>query len=167
MTTVYVKLDDVGAYWLKPCKEAVGDLNTLFKRSGIAVVLSTTGSDGAIIKVKTDSGIQGDAVHGRTSAETTGSGKLLGAEVRLPVKVTINTPQGIRDAGVGIREVIAAHEFVHALGHPAHNTKLMGQTLYKEAGDTSASDKLKAGGTKMPPLALSDDSIEALKSIWS
>ncbi len=167
MTKVYVKLDDVGSYWLKPCKEAVAHLNAFFKRNGIAVVLSTTGSEDATISVKTDAGIQGDAVHGRTSAETTGSGKLLKADVRLPVKVTINTPQGIRDAGAGILEVIAAHELVHALGHPAHNTKLMGQTLYKEAGNTAAGDKLKAGGTKMPPLDLSDDSIAELQSIWS
>jgi len=167
MTKVYVKLDDVGSYWLRACKEAVVHLNGLFKRNEIAVVLSTTGSEDAKITVKTDAGIQGDAVHGRTSAETTGAGKLLNADVRLPVKVTINTPQGIRDAGVGILEVIAAHEFVHALGHPTHNTKLMGQTLYKEPGDTAAGDKLKAGGIKMPPLDLSDDSIAELKSIWS
>src|SRR5688572_4305507 len=90
MTKVYVKLDDVGSYWLRACKEAVVHLNGLFKRNEIAVVLSTTGSEDAKITVKTDAGIQGDAVHGRTSAETTGAGKLLNADVRLPVKVTIN-----------------------------------------------------------------------------
>jgi hypothetical protein len=32
-------------------------------------------------------------VHGKTSAETNGAGQLQHAEVRLPVKLSINTPK--------------------------------------------------------------------------
>src|SRR5258708_9685924 len=93
-----VKLGSVGTYWTTGCKQAVSDLNSLFKRKGMEVVLAVAGA-GPTISVRTDPAIAGTAVHGRTSAETDGAGKLLRAEVRLPVKLTINTPKGIRDAG--------------------------------------------------------------------
>jgi hypothetical protein len=166
MAAVNVKLGDVGSHWTTACKQAVSDLNSLFRRKGIEVVLALNGA-GPIITVKTDPGILGTAVHGQTSAETNGAGQLLRAEVRLPVKLTINTPTGIRDAGTGMAEVIAAHEFVHALGHAPHNSHLMAQTLNKVLGDRAAGDKLKAGAVAMPPLQLSDESVAMLKGIWS
>jgi hypothetical protein len=43
----------------------------------------------------------------------------------------------------------------------------MAQTLYKVLGDRAADDKLKAGAVAMPPLQLSDESVEMLKGIWS
>ncbi|HTK29155.1 MAG TPA: hypothetical protein VL309_06375 [Vicinamibacterales bacterium] len=167
MTTLSIKLLGVGPKWAHPCQQAVTDLNALFKRSGIAVVLALGGSKGPVISVRTDPSIQGDAVHGKTNARLDGSGRTLSADVRLPVKVSINTPQGIRDAGAGIFEVIAAHEFVHALGHSAHTSQLMGQTMYKELGDHPAGDRLKTGNTRQPPLSLSPDTIDTLKGIWN
>jgi len=167
MATVNVKIGDVGSHWKKACQDAVKDLNSLFKRKGIDVVLSTSGASGPTITVRTDPGILGTAVHGKTSAETTGSGQLVRAEVRLPVKVVINTPKGVRNAGPGILEVIAAHEFVHALGHADHNSHLMGQTMTKMLGNSAAGDKLQAGSVLMPPLQLADDSVDQLKSLWS
>jgi hypothetical protein len=166
MTAVNVTLSGIGSNWTRPCQQAVTDLNLLFKRSGVKVVLATTGSQGPTITVRTDPSIQGDAVHGRTTSEFSGSGQLLRAEVRLPVKVTINTPQGVRDAGPGILEVIAGHEFLHALGHGGHNSHLMGRTMSKAMGDSAAGDKLKAGSVTMPPLMLSPQSIRELKAIW-
>lgn len=166
MASVNVKLGDIGSSWTNACRQAVSDLNALFKRHGIGVSLATGGATGTTITVKTDPGILGTAVHGRTTAETTDSGKLLRAEIRLPLKLTINTPKGIRDAGPGIAEVIAAHEFVHALGHAPHNSHLMAQTMTKQMGDRAAGDKLKAGAITMPPLELSPESIEELKAIW-
>jgi hypothetical protein len=166
MAAVNVKLGDVGSHWTTACKQAVSDLNSLFRRKGIEVVLALNGA-GPILTVKTDPGILGTAVHGQTSAETNGAGQLLRAEVRLPVKLTINTPTGIREAGTGMAEVIAAHEFVHALGHAPHNSHLMAQTLNKVLGDRAAGDKLKAGAVAMPPLQLSDESVAMLKGIWS
>jgi hypothetical protein len=163
---VNVKLGDVGSHWTTACKQAVSDLNSLFRRKGTEVALALNGA-GPIITVKTDPGILGTAVHGQTSAETNGAGQLLRAEVRLPVKLTSNTPTGIRDAGAGMAEVIAAHEFVHALGHAPHNSHLMAQTLNKVLGDRAAGDKLKAGAVAMPPLQLSDESVAMLKGIWS
>jgi hypothetical protein len=166
MTTVYVKLTGLAENWTKPCQHAATRLNSLFKQNNIKVVLTTRGSDEPTITVKTDPTIQGDAVHGKNSAEYSDSGKMLRAEVRLPVNVTISTPQGIRDAGPGVLEVIAGHEFVHALGHRGHNSKLMGQTMQKAMGDSASGDQLKVGDIKMPPLVLSSESISDLKSIW-
>jgi predicted Zn-dependent protease len=166
MAGVSVDLSEIGPHWAKACKQAVADLNVLFKRKGIDVVLAAGGSRGPTISVKTDPDIAGTAVHGRTSAETNDSGQLLRAEVRLPVKVVINTPGGMRDAGPGILEVIVAHEFVHALGHEGHNSHLMAQTMTKMMGDSASGDKLQAGGTKMPPLDLAPESVEKLKAIW-
>lgn len=166
MATVYVKLGDLGSAWTKACKDAVAHLNTLFVRNKIDVVLQA-GSKTPTISVRTDSSITGNLVHGRTRAEVTEGGKLLRADVRLPVTVSINTPDGLRDAGTGVLEVIAAHEFVHALGHEPHNSRLMGQTLTMELGDTPSGDKLKDGTVGMPPLVLSPQSVTQLKSIWS
>ena len=89
-------------------------------------------------------------MHGHTTAETDDAGQLIRAEVRLPVKLTINTPSGMREAGTGMAEVVAAHEFVHALGQAPHNSHLMAQTLHKVLGDRPSGDKLKAGAVVMP-----------------
>src|SRR5262249_50884880 len=167
MASVAVKLDSsIGSHWSIACRQAVSDLNALFRRKGIAVILALNGA-GPIISVKTDPAIAGTAVHGRTSAETDGTGSLTPPNARLPIKRPNNPPKGIGDAGAGMAEVIAPHEFVHALGHEPHNTHLMAQTLNKMLGDRAAGDKLQAGAVAMPPLQLSDDSIEMLKGIWS
>ena len=165
MAAVNVRLGHIGAHWTTACKQAVSDLNLLFRRKGIGIALALNGQ-GPTIAVRTDPGIAGTAVHGNTSAETDDAGRLLRAEVRLPVKLTINTPSGMREAGVGMAEVVAAHEFVHALGHAPHTSHLMAQTLYKVLGDRPAGDKLKAGAVVMPPLELSDESVEMLKGVW-
>lgn len=166
MVAVNVKLDGVGNHWAAACKDAVKDLNALFKRKGINVSLALNGA-GPTITVKTDPSIIGTAVHGKTQAELDGRGRMLRAEVRLPVKLTIHTPNGDREAGVGMAEVIAAHEIVHALGHTPHTSLLMAQTMYKVMGNRAAGDKLKAGAVAMPPLQLADDSVEILKEIWN
>jgi hypothetical protein len=41
----------------------------------------------------------------------------------------------------------------------------MGQTMNKELGDSGAGDRLRSGGVRMPPLLLSGESIDQLKSI--
>ncbi len=167
VTTVHVNVSAGPSKWTKACQDAVTHLNVLFNRSHINVALSMSGGSGLTIAVITDPSIQGSAVHGRTSSEFSDSGKMLRAQVRLPATVTINTPTGIRDAGPGILEVIAAHEFVHALGHNTHNSLLMAQTMSKVMGDSAAQDKLKAGTVEMPPLKLSAATITALQTIWT
>lgn len=166
MTTVYVSLN-VAKRWSGACQKAITDLNRLFKQHRINVTLTTAASKGPTIEVRNDVTVQGDAVHGRTSAGADSTGKLVSADVRLPTNVTINTPNGIRDAGQGILEVIVAHEYIHALGHGAHDSHLMGQTLQKQLGDTPSGDRLKAGVISMPPLALSPETIQTLKAIWT
>ncbi|WP_406698253.1 hypothetical protein V5E97_05285 [Singulisphaera sp. Ch08] len=166
MAAVKVDLSGLDAYWIKACKRAVTDLNVLFKKSGLNVVLAMGSSTGPNITVTTDSTIGATAVHGRTSATTGSSGQLMSAEVKLPAEVRINTPNGVRGAGIGVLEVIVAHEFVHALGQAEHNSHLMAQSWTKLAGDTPAGDKLQAGGLSMPPLALASESVDQLKAIW-
>jgi hypothetical protein len=141
-------------------------LNELFKHNNIKVTLAAAGPKGPTINVKTDGSIPADAVHGRTSASASG-GRLTTADVVLPIKVTINTPQGVRDAGPGVLEVIAAHEFIHALGQGEHTTLLMTRTMYKQPGDNAAGDRLKAEGGTMPPLKLAPDTVSMLKDIWN
>jgi hypothetical protein len=165
MATVNIRLADAGPLWVTACKQTVQDRNSVFKRSGIAVTL-VVGGPGPIVTVRTDPGIQGTALHGQTRAETDSAGNLLRADVRLPVKLIINTPTGIRDAGAGVAEVIAAHEFVHALRHAPHNSHLMTRTLTKISGDRPAGDKVKAGAILMPPLHLSNESVKILKGMW-
>ena len=165
MATVSVDLSRIGPYWAPACRKAVIDLNLLFRSASVGVVLVVGGSSGPSISVMTDPSILGTAVHGHTTAESV-DGRLTRALVRLPVKVVINTPSGVRGAGLGILEVIAAHEFVHALGHEPHNSQLMAQTLYKQMGDSPDGDRLKAGGITLPPLALASETVDLLKSIW-
>jgi len=166
MTAINVKLGNIGSFWTSACKQAVHDLNLVFKKKGVAVTLAVNGA-GPTISVQTDATIGALLVHGKTSAETDGSGKLVRADVRLPAKLSINSPNGVRDAGAGVAEVIAAHEFVHALGHAPHNSQLMTRTWTKVAGDRAAGDKLQAGSAAMPPLQLADESVDMLKGIWS
>ena len=166
MATVSVNLGHMAAHWATACKQAVHDLNALFRRKGIDVTLALHGG-GPSITVRTDPGIAGTLVHGHTTAETDDAGQLIRAEVRLPVKLTINTPSGMREAGTGMAEVVAAHEFVHALGQAPHNSHLMAQTLHKVLGDRPSGDKLKAGAVVMPPLELADNSVDLLKGIWN
>ncbi|MHC5538421.1 hypothetical protein ACYOEI_09350 [Singulisphaera rosea] len=167
MPTIQVNLSEIGAGWTKACKKAVADLNVLFKKKGIDIVLSLSGSEGPAITVKTDSSIIGTLVHGKTNAEIDGSGRMLSAVVRLPLKVIISTPSAVRDAGPGVLEVIVAHEFIHALGQEKHNSHLMAQTWTKLSGDTPAGDVLQAGGLSMPPLDLAPESVELLTSLWN
>lgn len=166
-TTISVTFSGLGSDWAKASRNAMTHLNYLFKQNDIGVILSAGGDKGPTITVGIDPTIQGTAVHGRTSAEADGANRLIQAKVKLPEKVTINTPRGIRNAGLGVLEFIVAHEFVHALGQIEHSSRLMTQTLGKEAGDNPAGDKLTADGVKMPPLLLATDTVETLKGIWN
>jgi hypothetical protein len=167
MKRVSVRIKGLPAAWDGACRHAVTHLNSEFKKKHINVVLEADGVVGPVISIRIDPSIQGTAVHGRTEAEFSGAGAMISADVRLPVEVIMSTPARLRNAGAGVLEVIAGHEFVHALGHEPHNTHLMSQTMYKEAGDRPVDDRLKAGTIRLPPVVLSDDSVELLQSIWN
>jgi hypothetical protein len=106
-------------------------------------------------------------VHGEATTERQEGGRLLRSEVRLPVQIKINTPSGLRPAGAGLYLVVAAHELVHSLGHDGHNTHLMAQVFQKVMGNSAAGDRMQAGSVLLPPLSLSDDSVQVLKDIWN
>ena len=92
MATVYLDLRGLDSKWTNACRKAETELNTIFKHNGIGVVLTTKGPQTLTITVITDPGIQGTALHGRTSAETDASGRMVRSTIRLPVNVTISTP---------------------------------------------------------------------------
>jgi hypothetical protein len=162
---VSVKLIGLPSDWSGACRAAITALNGIFRTKRVNVVLQAEGRTGPIISVRVDPTIQGTAVHGQTHAEFNND-ILTKADVRLPQKILINTPAGMRNAGRGVFQVIAAHEFVHALGQEHHNSHLMAQTMQKDVGDSPGQDKLRAGATSLPPISLSDDSIALLRSIW-
>lgn len=167
MATVKVTFDSqLGATWTHAFRQAITRLNTLFHHGSVGVTLSLTGA-GPVITVRTDASIGATALHGKASTETDGAGRLRKSEVRLPVRIEINTPRGMRPAGPGVYEVVAAHELVHSLGHADHNTHLMSQTFQKVMGNSAAGDRLQAGSGMLPPIQLSDESIGVLKGIWA
>jgi predicted Zn-dependent protease len=166
MANVKVTLDgQIGATWTTAFSQAVTQLNTLFDQKGIAVTLSMTGS-GPVISARTDPSIGITAVHGTARTERTSSGRLVRSDVKLPPQIQINTPNGLRPAGPGIYLVVAAHELVHSLGHDGHNSHLMAQVFQKVLGDSPDGDKIQAGSVSLPPLRLSNDSVQILKGIW-
>lgn len=166
MATVKVTFHrQLDATWTQAFRQAVTQLNTLFNHQGVAVTLTLTGA-GPVITVRTDPRIGTTAVHGEATTERTAGGRLMRSEVRLPVRIQINTPSGQRQAGLGIYVVVAAHEIVHSLGHDGHNTHLMAQVFQKIMGNSAAGDRLQAGSVIQPPLQLSDASVRMLKGIW-
>jgi predicted Zn-dependent protease len=165
MAAVYVDLGSIGSKWPTACRTAVAHLNQLFTQNSIGVSLALIGKGDPRIAVRTDPSIKG-TLHGHTQTRTI-SGQLLSAVVSLPVKATINTPQGVREAGAGVLEVIVAHEFVHALGQVQHtNSHLMYSPMSPVPGDSPAGDILQGNGVNLPPLALAPDTVDLLQSLW-
>jgi hypothetical protein len=165
MAAVYVDLGSIGPKWPAACRTAVAHLNKLFKQNSIGVSLALIGQGGPRIMVQTDASITG-TLHGHTQTQTI-SGQLQSAVVTLPVKASINTPQGVREAGAGVLEVIVAHEFVHALGQVKHSTSnLMCSPMMPVPGNSPSGDLLQANGVNLPPIALASDTIQLLQSLW-
>jgi hypothetical protein len=166
MATVYVDLGSLGSKWPAACRKAVARLNQLFKDNSIGASLALIGEGAPRIAVKTDAAIKG-TLHGHTQTRTTESGQLLSAVISLPVKATINTPEGVREAGAGVLEVIVAHEFVHALGQVKHSpTHLMASPMTPVPGNSPSGDILQANGVNMPPVVLASDTVDLLQSLW-
>jgi hypothetical protein len=164
MAAVCVDLGSIGSKWPTACRRAVARLNQLFAQNAIGVSLALIGQGAPRITVRTDPAIKG-TLHGHTQTKTT-SGVLLSAVVSLPVKAMINTPDGMREAGPGVMEVIVAHEFVHALGQVEHTSQLMCSPMTPFPGDSPSGDLLQANAVNLPPIALAPDTIELLQSLW-
>lgn len=160
---VAVKLKDLPSEWASACRHATTALNAVFRSKQINVVLQADGHAGPIISVRVDPNIV--ALHGHTSAESNNA-VLTTADVNLPGKPLVSTPASVRNAGSGVLQVIAAHEFVHALGQTGHDSHLMTWKMDVAAGDSPSQDRLRAGALLLPPIILSDDSISLLQSIW-
>jgi hypothetical protein len=165
MAAVYVDLGSIGPKWPTACRRAVAHLNELFSQNAIGVSLALIGQGAPRITVRTDPSIKG-TLHGHTQTKTT-SGQLLSAVVSLPVKASINTPDGMREAGPGVLEIMVAHEFVHALGQVKHSaSQLMCSPMTPVPGDSPAGDLLQANGVNLPPIALAPDTVQLLQSLW-
>ena len=160
---IAVKLKDLPPEWATACRHATTLLNGIFTKKHINVVLEADGHTGPIISVQIDPSIVG--LHGHTTANSINN-VLTDAEVNLPGKPLVSTPASVRNAGSGALQVIAAHEFVHALGQTGHDSHLMTWKMDVAAGDKPGQDKLRAGAVLLPPIVLSDDTITLLRSIW-
>ena len=160
---VAVKLRDLPSEWAGACRHAITTLNGVFRTKHINAVLEADGHTGPTISVRVDPSIVG--LHGHTTAESS-NGVLTAADVHLPGNPLVSTPARVRKPGSGVLQVIAAHEFVHALGQTDHDSHLMTWQMDVAAGDTPSQDKLRAGALLLPPIVLSEDSVSLLQSIW-
>ena len=160
---VAVKLKELPSDWASACRHATTVLNGIFKAKHINVVLEADGNTGPIISVQADPSIVG--LHGHTTAESNNN-MLTAADVHLPGNPLVSTPARVRKPGSGVLQVIAAHEFVHALGQTDHDSHLMTWKMDVAADNTPSGDKLRAGAILLPPIILSEDSIALLRSIW-
>jgi hypothetical protein len=160
---VAVKLIDLPSDWTGACRHATTVLNGVFSKKHINVVLEANGHSGPIISVRVDPSIVG--LHGHTTAQSINN-VLTSADVNLPGRPLVSTPAAVRNAGSGALQVIAAHEFVHALGQTDHDSALMTWKMDVAFGDTPGQDKLRAGAILLPPIVLSEDTISLLQSIW-
>ena len=149
-----VTLSALPSEWRKASRSAIKDLNALFRRAGIPLLLAEAGSPRAMtIRVKVDAAMSGFLTHGKTSTVSDPSTRRpIRADVRVPTVVMIKTPRKPRPYGPGVLKVIIAHEFVHALGHDAHNSHLMTDRPTAEMGDSPRHDVLRAGSVRLPPI---------------
>jgi hypothetical protein len=82
-------------------------------------------------------------------------------------------PQKARSRTVGepVMRVVAAHEFLHALGLDTHDPGMLGllaKSMSLNAYGKPADDTVSPFGsqTKMPPLTLSGNTVARLQAMW-
>jgi hypothetical protein len=124
------------------------------------------------------------ATHGITSLSSIEhSGEIVKADILVHPKPQVQASrkkagskeyEGVaRDAGVGIRLVIIAHEFVHACGLEKHSNNEGQDVFYSplepNSGDKPQGDYMKIpieGGIRLPPVVLSAQTARRLRDVW-
>ena len=172
--------------WGTAFSAAIRELNALLSSNNVNVTL-TTGKP-AVVVVALTSGhytfqvdganqsgmLRTDVLHGATRSidiqtRTTSREQ---AFTFLPEHPHISpTFKNSRDAGEPVMRVMIAHEFLHALGldkHPQNDIGLFAPQWVPNEGSKPADDTVSPFGVqaKLPPLALSGDTVSRLQALW-
>jgi hypothetical protein len=173
--------------WAQAVAAAMKEMNALFARHAVMVKLSSEGpatvvlglSDGQYkfdVQGSEMSGtLRSDILHGATRSID----RLTGASNRHREKAYVFLPSSPRVPGPGtsrvvgepVMRVIAAHEFLHALGLDTHDSSMKGllaSSWSLNQGRSSNKDSVSPFGsrTEFPPLSLSADTVRRLKALW-
>jgi hypothetical protein len=176
--TVFADASITTGAWRKTFPSAIDEFNKLSKANKLGVTLQQgptppdpSGVGGADVRV---SAVGGAGLEGDTKLAITvlGATQRIGkAFTTLPGTPKINTPNGSRDVGDGVKLVILVHEFVHACG--LTNAEHSPDDLFLgvprvQLGNTPADDKIEvSGGKLLPPLFLSAKTVSAIQSNWT
>jgi hypothetical protein len=190
--TVYSTLARRSPVWNHVLGHALADFNALSKKSGLGIQLKPSDQPprdggGADIAINTGDGkvsvsfpgadpesdtFDGKRMHGSTLLLSR-QGVMLKAFIFLPAHPEVNTPSGPRLVGSKVLTLIAVHELIHACGleNGDHGKAGVFQpTPFVAPGDTAAGDMPRVQPTVdryMPPYELDDQTVNALKSIWT
>jgi hypothetical protein len=176
-----------GAAWRTAVAAAIRELNGLFQSRSVGVTLTTGESAVVVVALSTGSytfnvdgtdhtgTLRTDILHGVTRSIDRITGNDRNREkayIFLPANPRVN-PRAARSRTVGepVMRVIAAHEFLHALGLDAHDRAMEGLLAGSwslNEGRRAADDTVTpfGGSATLPPLALSGDTVTRLKATW-
>jgi hypothetical protein len=177
----------VHGVWHTAISTAIRELNTLFSSNNVNVSLAV--ANPAVVKVALTTGSYSFPVNGVNQTGTLRTDILHGVTRSLDLQLGRNTtrqqafvflpqhpktnPQArnSREVGEPVMRVIAAHEFLHALGldvhDPSFNGLFAGSWTLNEGGRASSDTVSPFGGSaKLPPLILSGDTISRLQALW-
>jgi len=190
--TVYSALASKSPVWNPVIGHLLKDFNAVSKKHGLGLQLTAAGQapkedGGADIAINTATGkislifpgadpvaeqFDASRLHGRTLLLSR-RGRMLKVFVFLPAKPLINTPSGQRPVGAKVLTLIALHELVHACGLEDEDhgpSGLFQASPSVDFGDTAISDRARVQpklDRYMPPYVLDDDTVEALKNLWT
>jgi len=182
-----IDVSAVHGLWATAIAAAIRELNTLFTSNNVNVSLATAPS--APVKVALSNGTYTFPVNGVNQTGTLRTDVLHGVTRSLDLQLgkNISRQQAFtflpqhpktdpqvrtsREVGEPVMRVIAAHEFLHALGLDQHDPSFNGlfakSWTLNTGGKPSADTVSPFGGTaKLPPLVLSGDTISRLQTLW-
>jgi hypothetical protein len=103
MASASSSVGDIGSQWTTSLQAGGAQPQPALQSASKSACHSGDQWRGPDDQCETDLSILGTLVHGKTSAETNGAGQRQHAEVRLPVKLSINTPKGVQPARLQAR----------------------------------------------------------------
>jgi hypothetical protein len=174
--------------WGKVVKKSINEFNRLSRRHSLGVRLIKTTAANANVIVNLADGkasfssdstehtisLPGGGLQGHSSLLSR-SGKMFKSYVFLPSDPQINTPNGPRSVGNGVKLVIAVHEFIHCCGlsnaehskddiftdHPSVD---MGSTPSKDVVVIHAKGRRRR--RTAPPLFLRTTTVSRVRALW-
>jgi hypothetical protein len=185
--TLTLNVSGIRGPWSTALAAAIRELNTLFNGHQVNMRLAT--GESAVVQVALSGGsytfreggaehtgtLRSDILHGATRSVDRILGSARNREqayVFLPREPRVN-PRVARSRMVGepVMRVIAAHEFLHALGLDDHDRGfegLLAGSWTLNEGRRPASDTVTpfGGSSTLPPLALSAATVARLQALW-